>query len=249
MSDWDFLYEMNARGCSASEIADAAACGYAPWDCIYEEDYEDEDEDEEQKPTPPPPATNKKNKPKKQINSSQAFVTFQYSIKDATDLLDHFDSINTNPPPSNAEVLKRASLIMALAALETYIEDRITEASKKITANNTQNEKLQTFFTKSLQNDLKTFHTPSTVRIKSIFDKYFDIDVTTGWEWNNFDQSKVKSELDIIAKKRGDVAHRSLRPQPGHPMPHAVTRDELSKHIRFICNLVTATEKFLSDKI
>lgn len=44
MSDWDFLYEMNARGCSAAEISDAAACGYAPWDLIDEDEYEDADE-------------------------------------------------------------------------------------------------------------------------------------------------------------------------------------------------------------
>ena len=32
MSDWDFLYEMNERGYSAEEIADAAGSGAAPWE-------------------------------------------------------------------------------------------------------------------------------------------------------------------------------------------------------------------------
>ena len=32
MSDWDFLYEMNERGYSAQDIADAAAYGVAPWE-------------------------------------------------------------------------------------------------------------------------------------------------------------------------------------------------------------------------
>lgn len=35
MSDWDFLYEMNERGCCAEDIADAAACGVAPWEQKY----------------------------------------------------------------------------------------------------------------------------------------------------------------------------------------------------------------------
>ncbi len=35
MSDWDFLYEMNARGYSAQEIADAAGSGAAPWEWEY----------------------------------------------------------------------------------------------------------------------------------------------------------------------------------------------------------------------
>ena len=35
MGDWDFLYEMHERGCTAEEIADARACGYAPWESIH----------------------------------------------------------------------------------------------------------------------------------------------------------------------------------------------------------------------
>jgi hypothetical protein len=35
MSDWDFLHEMRERGYGQQEIADAAACGYAPWECEY----------------------------------------------------------------------------------------------------------------------------------------------------------------------------------------------------------------------
>lgn len=39
MGDWDFLYEMNERGFSPEEIADAAASGAAPWEweCISRE--------------------------------------------------------------------------------------------------------------------------------------------------------------------------------------------------------------------
>lgn len=32
MGDWDFLYEMNERGYSPEEIADAASSGVAPWE-------------------------------------------------------------------------------------------------------------------------------------------------------------------------------------------------------------------------
>lgn len=35
MGDWDFLYEMNERGFSPEDIADAAATGAAPWDWKY----------------------------------------------------------------------------------------------------------------------------------------------------------------------------------------------------------------------
>ena len=33
MSDWDFLYDMHNSGYSSEQIADAAACGYNPWEC------------------------------------------------------------------------------------------------------------------------------------------------------------------------------------------------------------------------
>lgn len=40
MSDWDFLHDMHTDGYSREQIADAAACGYNPWEWqpIYEEE-------------------------------------------------------------------------------------------------------------------------------------------------------------------------------------------------------------------
>ena len=181
--------------------------------------------------------------------TSQAFEIFEHTIQDATELLNHFDALNTNPPPPNAEVLKRASLVMALAALETYIEDRIMEAASAVAGGNSDDGRLASFYRSSLENDLKYFHTPSTDRVRSIFQKYLEIDVTEGWTWNNYDPLRARSELNKIAKKRGDIAHRSLRPVAGQPAPHAVTRDELRKHIRFICDLVSATDKCLGAQL
>lgn len=54
--------------------------------------------------------------------TSKAISAFNHATQDATDLLGHFDRLNTLPPPPENEVLKRASLVMALAALETYLE-------------------------------------------------------------------------------------------------------------------------------
>jgi hypothetical protein len=181
--------------------------------------------------------------------TSQAYESFQHTLQDATELLNHFDALNTNPPPANAEVLKRASLVMALAALETYIEDRILEAAHAVVGGNAGGGRLASFYRVSLENDLKYFHTPSTDRVRAIFQKYLDIDVTLGWSWNNYDPVRARAQLNQIAKKRGDIAHRSLRPQNGQPTPHAVTRDELRKHIRFICDLVLATDNFLAAQL
>jgi len=182
--------------------------------------------------------------------TSAALQMFEHAIQDAIDLMNHFDNLNkAPPPPPEAEVLKRASLVMALAALETYIEDRVTEAANAVIGPGPETSRLGTFYISSLENDLKYFHTPSTDRVKSIFDKYLGLDVTEGWTWNNYDSKRACAELNKIAKKRGDIAHRSLRPMMGQTNSHAVTREELKKHVRFIRDLVEATDAFIGKKL
>lgn len=181
--------------------------------------------------------------------TSLALQTFEHAIQDAIDLLVHFDSINKQPPPPEAEVLKRASLVMALAALETYIEDRIVEAASAVAGLGSESSRLSKFYKSSLENDLKYFHTPSADRVRALFDKYLGVDVTEGWVWNHYDPTRARSELNKLAKKRGDVAHRSWRPVAGQPTPHAVTREDLRKHIRFIRDLVAATDQFLGAEL
>jgi hypothetical protein len=180
---------------------------------------------------------------------SKALQTFEHAIQDSIDLLNHFDTLNSNPPPPEAEVLKRASLVMALAALETYVEDRIVEAADTVAGCGSSAGQLVKFYRASLESDLKYFHTPSTDRVKAIFIKYLDLDITEGWSWNNYDPVRARSELNKLSKKRGDIAHRSCRPVASLPSPHAVTREDLRKHIRFVSDLVEATDAFLGAKL
>ena len=180
--------------------------------------------------------------------SSQALQAFVHAIQDSTDLLKLFDALNTKPPPPHIEVLKRASLVMALAALETYFEDRITEA---VSTTCGPKNALSDFYRNSLQADLKLFHSPSTDRVRQIFQKYLSIDISEAWNWNNCDPHMAKAELNRLVKKRGDIAHRSLRPAVGEAQPreHPVTRDHLRKHIHFITQIATTTDKFLAEQI
>ncbi|KRB10292.1 HEPN domain-containing protein [Lysobacter sp. Root690] len=181
---------------------------------------------------------------------SQAFRDFEHSIKDAQDLLDHYDVLNKDAqPPPVAEVLKRTSLVMALTALETYVEDRMLEAAGRVIGIDPGAGRLATFYRRSLEQHLKQFHAPSVERIRKLFKTFLDIDVTEGWNWNNFSPERARGELDKINQKRGLVAHRSSRPRVGDSKAHAVTREELKKHIRFIRDLVAATENYLAEKI
>lgn len=182
------------------------------------------------------------------VMTSKAIAVFNHAMQDATDLLGHFDRLNTLPPPPENEVLKRASLVMALAALETYFEDRLIEAVERITG--TAESDVSKFMRDSLSQDLRTFHTPSTDRMRPMFQKYLGFDITESWRWNHMEPAAARLELNTLARKRGDIAHRSGRPsaQSG-PNKHAVSRDDLRRHIHFIKQLVLATDAELDRRL
>ena len=168
--------------------------------------------------------------------------TFESSIRDAVDLLDHFNAINIQPPPPNAEVLKRAGLIMACTAWETYVEDRIQELVHLRLGES--NESFQNkFVIRHLGLALKQFNNPNTEKTCKIFSDYLGIDVAASWEWNNYDSTRVKTELDTLIKKRGEAVHRSKPSNAASMAPHLIRKEELEKSIRFLKMLVDATDK------
>ncbi len=177
--------------------------------------------------------------------SSRALQNFAHAIQDATDLLDHFDRLNSLPPPPEIEVLKRASLVMALAALEIYFEDLLVESVEALCHQAGTSEHLKQFMRSSLENDLKVFHTPSSDRVRPVFEKYLGYDISDAWAWNYMDPPQARQELNRLARKRGDIAHRSGRPLPGQPVQHAVTREAMRKHLHFIKELVRTTDAFV----
>ena len=167
--------------------------------------------------------------------------TFESSIRDAVELLDHFNSLNANPPPPNAEVLKRAGLIMACTAWETYVEDRVQEVVQQRLGEG--NESFQNkFVLRHLNLALKQFNNPNTEKTCKLFSDYLGIDVAASWVWNNYDSTRAKAELDTLIKKRGEAVHRSKPPAAGIPAPHLVRKEELEKAIRFLKSLVEATD-------
>ena len=177
---------------------------------------------------------------------SKAKITFESSIKDAEDLLAHFDSM-PKPPPENAEVLKRAGLVMALTAWETYVEDRVREEvqARLRVVNGSYVGK---FVTGRLEDELRRFHNPNAEKTKKLFSDFLEVDVTAGWEWQHFDPPKVKKTLDELIAKRGDAVHRSKPSTAGAPpAPHLVKREDLEKSIRFLKGLVEATDRALVE--
>lgn len=151
------------------------------------------------------------------------------------------------PPPENAEVLKRAGLVMALTAWETYVEDRVREGlqARLRVANGSYVGK---FVLGKLEDELRRFHNPNSEKTKKLFSDFLEVDVTAGWEWQHFDAPKARRTLDELVAKRGDAVHRSKPSTAGaSPAPHLVRRDELEKSIRFLKCLVEATDRVLVE--
>jgi hypothetical protein len=175
---------------------------------------------------------------------SKSKLTFDSSIKDAEELLAHCNSLG-HPLPQKAEVFKRAGLVMALTAWETYVEDRVVEGvGQRLSEDPSHAEK---FMQAKLDEELKKFNTPDANKTRKLFVDYLAIDVTAEWHWSGMEVSKAREKLDALVRKRGDAVHRSKVSTGGASAPHLVTKDDLEKAIRFLKELVAATERALSS--
>ena len=178
---------------------------------------------------------------------SRASETFAQSIRDAENLLAHLDQLNTKPPPPELEVLKRAGLIMAMTAWETYVEDRVLEAATQ-RLQGLNDTGIVKFVQLKLDDDVRRLHNPSSEKAIQLFKDYAGVDLTDKWKWNNHDATTVRTRLNQYIKLRGDVVHRSPGVTSGPPKPHAITREDLAKAIRFLKALVVSTEDGLRSK-
>ena len=174
-------------------------------------------------------------------NSSTVFLK---SILDAENLLNHFNSLNRNPSPPENEVLKRAGLIMALTAWETYVEDRVQESvSERL--NSLQDSLVSSFMQSRLEEEIKRLHNPNYEKTVQLFKDYVGVDLSQKWLINNYDDKKIKLTLNTFMKLRGDVVHRSRPNTKETSNYHPVNKDDLQKVIRFLKQLVDATESAL----
>ncbi len=178
---------------------------------------------------------------------SQASETFELSIQDAENLLAHFDALNPKPgpPPKENEVLKRAGLVMAMTAWETYVEDRLQEATA-VRLSNVTDESIAAFVRSKLDYEIKRLNNPDYARTVKLFADFAGVQIKEHWAWNGQDRAAVKEKLTGYLKLRGDIVHRSRVVKAGEPARHPVNRDDLKKAIGFLRNLVNATESAFS---
>jgi RiboL-PSP-HEPN len=178
------------------------------------------------------------------MQQSKAILTFSESIKDAENLLSHFITLNYERPPPETEVLKRAGLVMAMTAWETYVEDSLTEVALE-TLKRVEDIHIAGYVQGRLFDEIKRLHNPTSAKTIQLFKDFAGVDLSSAWTWNQMDAPSARKRLDDYMKLRGDVVHRSRKSQPRPTAPHPVNKDDLLKAIRFLKELVNATDKAL----
>jgi hypothetical protein len=177
---------------------------------------------------------------------STAKEAFDTRIRDASDLLEHFNGAEARPVHAIDEVLKRACLVMTLTALESYVRDRLTDAVDQKYAE-ARNSWLTGVYTDALAKDLKGFHLVAAENVRDMFTRHLSIDVAKGWTWKDVDSSQACAALDDLARFRRGAANGS--PPQSDPIRAVVTREELGEHIQFARDLVLATERVLASEL
>lgn len=175
---------------------------------------------------------------------SDAAKVFALSIQDAENLLKHFKSLNTQPPPPETEVLKRAGLVMAMTAWETFVEDRVQEAAER-RLSGLKDSSIAAFVKGRLDDEIKRLHNPTSEKTVQLFRDYAGVDLTEKWAWNNYGPKLVRERLNQYMKLRGDVVHRSRPVGNDTSIAHPVKKEDLERVISFLKDLVKATEAAL----
>src|SRR5690348_10957065 len=125
---------------------------------------------------------------------SRAGDGFAQSILDAENLLRHFNTLNSKPPPPDLEVLKRAGLIMAMTAWETYVEDRVLEAAE-IRLAALSDKAIATFMKSKLDDEIKRLNNPKSDKVLQLFRDFAGIDLSGAWAWNNETTKAIRERL------------------------------------------------------
>jgi hypothetical protein len=175
---------------------------------------------------------------------TNSLSTFYRALSEAKELLSCYDTLNGHEEIVPPDALKKASLIMALTAWETYVEDVVTEVFN-IKFSLVKGSTLGNFAERQLKERLKQFHNPDSRKTKHLFEEFFGVDITENWQWNNVFPKDAREQLNKWISVRGDAVHRI---EVDVNQPQVIRKDELAKCIRFIEELAKATDKAI-DKL
>ena len=179
---------------------------------------------------------------------SNAQISFEQSIQEAKSILKFYDDLNKeNKNSKELEVLKRAGLVIALSAWETYVEDRVEEEVQTM-LNRNPDLKTSRFMKNKLEIELKGFHNPNSEKTNKLFLDYLDIDISEKWCVNGLKPNATKAKLNKLLEKRGEAAHRAKIKETSKN-PDLIKIEELRKAVSFLEGLVKAIDKALDEAL
>src|SRR5260370_21013950 len=140
-------------------------------------------------------------------------------------------------PSRSLEVFKRTGVILAVTAWEAYIEDTLTqqfqERLQKAVApdaiKSTFNSVSQAWLSSApkppdlakwagdgwknvilekFQHDIFALNTPNSDKLKNLFERYFNLDITKYWKWQKISSNTACQKLDALIKLRGELVHK-----------------------------------------
>jgi hypothetical protein len=176
---------------------------------------------------------------------SRAKDAFDLGMGDAEVLLARLYDKDAKLTQGQGEVHKRATLLLACAAWETYVEERVNESlTAKIDAVGSND--FTEFVKRKFEEELKSFTNPNAEKTRKLFRDFLVMkDVTHLWRLSGYTPEQARERLDSLLKKRGHAAHHTRSAKQGAAAPHLITKPELEKGLNFLKMLVEATEKGL----
>lgn len=163
---------------------------------------------------------------------------FNTAIADAERILTIFDNLDKASQQEH-EVLKRAALVMALTAWETFIECWM-HALVVQKLGLLENSFAGNYIKRKFKDAINRLHNPDSNKVRHLSLEFLEYDVTTKWRFNNYDPESACKKLNMYLSLRGEAVHQA-RASDDPKNPHLVKREELEKAIRFFRELVKAT--------
>jgi RiboL-PSP-HEPN len=172
---------------------------------------------------------------------TNARVNFDFALGDVKILLSLHDQRTgggKGRPARELEVLKRAGVILAVTAWETFIEDTLEERFQaKIKAAQSPKDVESTFnsvaqawlareklkppelakwaldgwkaiLTEKLSEEIGELNTPNSAKVRALFKRYISEDITKDWRWKGVSAPAACGRLDALIRLRGGLVHR-----------------------------------------
>ncbi len=203
-----------------------------------------------------------------------ARLNFEAAMRDVARLVQLHDAgvrERRGPPSPDLEVFKRAGLILAVTAWESFVEDTLTSAFKnRLRSAKTPKDVLETFHAvahswlsqprrppelvawtgdnwKSMlgeraDQEVAELNTPNSANVARLTRRLLGQDVTSHWFWPGTSAASAKARLDQVIVLRGKLVHRT---KVFHDRRASVRRRDVAAAISLLTRLMERTEKTL----